>query len=91
MAKETETTQREQQERGHRPDDCCGAELVTDFDMEEIGDYLHDKIGLTSLDCWFEWDDIIATLYLKGEFPIKASVTHDHPTLTRVLSDDQRP
>jgi len=87
MVKETETTQREQHEHGHRR---CGGQLVVDFDIEEIEDYLHDKIGLTSLDCWFEWNESIAILYLRGEFPIKTDVTHGHPTPTRVLSHDQQ-
>jgi hypothetical protein len=87
MRKESETTQREQHERGHRR---CGGELVVDFDIEEIEDYLHDKIGLTSLDCWFEWNESTATITLRGEFPIKTGVTRGHATSTQVLSDDQQ-
>jgi len=58
---------------GLRPNQRCGAELITEFDMEEIGDYLHDKIGLTDLDCWFQWSDTSATIWLRGEFPNQGS------------------
>jgi len=74
-----ETSQSEQEEHDHEPGERCGAELITDFDdsdIEEIGDYLHDKLGLTSLDTWFEWNDTSATINLRGEFPNKKAAGH---------------
>lgn len=78
-------------EEATTPTECCGPELITEFDIEEIADYLHDKMRLTSLDCSFNWNDTNATVSLTGKFPVKVGAASSKGLPADLADEEDRP